>query len=94
MGQSSSSNQQGGPSLTASGHVYLNRYPWCKYFSYIRTLFACITVCSKFLYMNLSKFTNNNVFSCIISWFERYIFNIIDTNGCIFNNDKYTNDLT
>lgn len=51
MGQSTSTTSSG-PALTASGHVYMNRYPWCKYLSYIRTLFGIITVFSKFSYIN------------------------------------------
>ncbi|KAE9549283.1 hypothetical protein FO519_007505 [Halicephalobus sp. NKZ332] len=43
MGQSGSSTSSG-PALTQSGHVYMNRYPWCKYFSYIRTVFGIVTV--------------------------------------------------
>uniref|UniRef100_A0A914QJK7 COPI associated protein n=1 Tax=Panagrolaimus davidi TaxID=227884 RepID=A0A914QJK7_9BILA len=30
--------------LTESGYVYLNRYSWFKYLSYIRTIFGVITV--------------------------------------------------
>lgn len=55
MGQGNSSPMTSGPALTSSGHVYINRYPWCKFLSYIRTIFAIVTVFSKIFYMNFIK---------------------------------------
>ena len=55
MDQSTSAAPEG-PALTASGHVYINRYPWCKYLSYIRTLFGIVTVCSKCSYIDFTLY--------------------------------------
>lgn len=33
-----------GPGLVEGGHVYINRYPVCKFFSYVRTALGVITV--------------------------------------------------
>uniref|UniRef100_A0A7E4UQY2 Calcium channel flower n=1 Tax=Panagrellus redivivus TaxID=6233 RepID=A0A7E4UQY2_PANRE len=44
QGNNNPSASRGAPAMTESGYIYINRYSWCKYLSYIRTGFGIVTL--------------------------------------------------